>query len=238
MSVMNTNKPSQRIALIAGATGLVGGHCLRALLENELYGKVIALTRQPLLIKHPKLDCRVVDFNDLLAASGELQCDDVFCCLGTTIKQAGSRENFRKVDFDYCMDLAKLGIKSGAGHFLLISAIGASAKSPVFYSRVKGELEQAIEALGFARYSVFQPSFLAGERKETRRAEAIGIEWALKLSSLLVGPFADYSVIKAEALAAAMVATALMDTESQVSGTRRLKYRKIMQLKESLPHSS
>jgi len=227
------NESSQSIALIAGATGLVGGHCLRLLLDCGRYRKVIALTRQPLSLSHPKLDNRVVDFDDLLNQSGELKCDDVFCCLGTTIKQAGSRENFRKVDFDYCVDLAKLGIQGGARHFLLVSAIGASAKSPIFYSRVKGELEQAIEAQGFARYSVFQPSFLAGERKDTRRAEAIGIEWALKLSSLLVGPFADYSVIKAEELAAAMVSAALVDTEREVPGARRLKYRKIMLLNES-----
>jgi len=231
------NKTSQRTALIAGATGLVGGHCLRALLNNDQYGKVIALTRQPLSITHPKLDNQVIDFDELLSGSMELVCDDVFCCLGTTIKQAGSRENFRKVDFAYCLGLAKLSMQGGAEHFLLISAVGASAKSPVFYSRVKGELEQAIEALGFTRYSVFQPSFLAGERKDTRRAEAIGIEYALKLSSLLVGPFANYSVIKAEDLAAAMVSAALVDTESEMPGARRLKYRKIMLLKESLPRS-
>jgi len=221
----------------------VGGHCLGALLNNDRYGKVIALTRQPLLITHPKLEIRLVDFDELLNGSSEINgstelvCDDVFCCLGTTIKQAGSRDNFRKVDFEYCLGLAKLSRQGGAEHFLLISALGASAKSPIFYSRVKGELERAIETLGFTRYSVFQPSFLAGERKDTRRAEAIGIECALKLSSLLVGPFADCSVIKAEDLGAAMVFTALQNTESEMLGTRRLKYREIMRLHESLPRS-
>jgi len=157
-----------------------------------------------------------------------IACDDVFCCLGTTIKQAGSQENFRKVDYDYCLSLAMLGKQAGAEHYLLISAIGSSAKSLVFYSRVKGELEQAVSEVGYDRVSIFQPSFLAGLREDTRRAEAAGINLTLKLSTLLVGPFADYSVIKAEDLGAAMVCTALADTQSKEQTAKRLKYRKIM----------
>lgn len=122
---MNINESSQRIALIAGATGLVGGHCLLFLLNNDLYVKVIALTWRPLSLYREKLDNRVIGFDDMLNESSELICDDVFCCLGTTIKQAGNRTNFRKVDFDYCLDLAKLGTEGGAEHFLLISVIGA-----------------------------------------------------------------------------------------------------------------
>ncbi len=227
------NKSGQRTALLAGATGLVGSHCLRLLLNNQNYDKVIALTRRPLTLLHEKLDNRVIDFDNAVDNTLELSCDDVFCCLGTTIKQAGSRDNFRKVDFDYCLDLAKIGIRGGAKHFLLVSAIGASAKSPIFYSRVKGEVEQAIEALAYERFCIFQPSLLVGERKDTRRAEAIGIECALKLSSLLVGPFANYSAIKADDLAAAMVSRALLDPEDTKVATQRLKYRRIMALTDS-----
>lgn len=228
------SESNQRTALIAGATGLVGDHCLSLLLDSDMYGRVVALTRRPLSISHEKLDNRVIDFDNMFADINELSCDDVFCCLGTTIKQAGSQANFRKVDFDYCLALAKLGLQSGAEHFLLISAVGARVNSRIFYSRVKGELERAIEILGYDQYSIFQPSFLVGEREDTRQAESIGIKFALKLSSLLVGPFADYSAIKAVDLAAAMVSTALLDTEGEMSGLRRLKYRRIMQLKESI----
>lgn len=225
---------NQRTALIAGATGLVGDHCLRFLLNNDRYGKVIALTRRPLSLSHEKLDNRVIDFDNILDGSSDLACDDVFCCLGTTIKQAGSQANFRKVDFDYCLALAKLGLQSGAEHFLLISAVGTSAKSRIFYSRVKGELEQAVEILAYDRCSIFQPSFLVGERDKVRRAESLGIKFALKLSTLLVGPFANYAAIRADDLAAAMVSAALLDTGGEMPRVRRLSYRKIMQLKESL----
>ncbi|MBL4866491.1 MAG: oxidoreductase [Pseudomonadales bacterium] len=222
------NSSNKRTALIAGASGLVGGHCLQSLLNSPVYEKVIALSRQPLTLTHEKLECLIVDFEQIESETSHLVCDDVFCCLGTTIKKAGSQTNFRKVDFDYCLGLAMVGKRGRAEHFLLISAIGARAKSGIFYSRVKGELEQAIEELGFGRFSVFQPSLLAGERKDTRRAEAIGLKLTAKLSSLLVGPLSDYSVIEAKDLGAAMVSAAQAGVSHEVSGAQRLRYREIM----------
>ena len=223
------NNPNERVALIAGATGLVGRHCLQLLLDNPLYGKVIALTRQPFTFSHSKLECKIIDFDQLAAQTGPLSCDDVFCCLGTTIKVAGSQANFRKVDFHYCLELAKLGERSGAEHFLLVSAIGARAKSSIFYSRVKGELEQSIELLQFDRFSIFHPSLLAGHREKSRRAEALGLKLTKKLSSVLIGSLSDYSVIEAKDLGQAMVAVAQAYSVNKNSGIQRLKYRSIME---------
>src|SRR2546422_227594 len=142
-----TTHVARRTALLAGATGLVGGHVLRLLLADESYQKITVLSRRGLPVTSPKLQQRLIDF-DHLADLDVPRVDDVFCCLGTTIKKAGSQEAFRKVDFGYVEALARIAARAGAKQFLLVSAIGADAKSRVFYSRVKGETEAAGEARG------------------------------------------------------------------------------------------
>ncbi len=160
-----------KVALIVGATGLIGGQLLELLLADDRYSKVTALSRKPLPINHFKLDNVVVDFNRLSEYFDRLSADDVFCCLGTTMKQAGSPEAFRKVDFEYPLEIAKITKGLGAKQFLIITALGASKKSSFYYNKVKGEVEEAIGNQGFESYHIFRPSFLQGKRIESRAGE-------------------------------------------------------------------
>lgn len=160
-----------KVALIVGATGLIGGQLLELLLADDRYSKVTALSRKPLSINHSKLDNVVVDFNRLSEYFDRLSADDVFCCLGTTMKQAGSPEAFRKVDFEYPLEIAKITKGLGAKQFLIITALGASKKSSFYYNKVKGEVEEAIGNQGFESYHIFRPSFLQGKRIESRAGE-------------------------------------------------------------------
>lgn len=196
----------QRTALIAGASGLVGGECLRRLLASEAYAKVTVVTRRSMgaATKHPKLREIVVDFARLDSVAAELRADHVFCALGTTIRKAGSQEKFRQVDFEYPRRLAQLALANGARHYSLVSALGASSRSGVFYSRVKGELEDALRAMGWPSLCVLRPSVIAGDRKESRPLERLG-EMVLRF-----GP-ATYRPVAARRIAAAMVATALRE---------------------------
>ena len=134
--------------------------------------------------------------------------DDVFCCLGTTIAKAGSRDAFRKVDFEYIVGLARNARKAGAKRFLVVSSLGANAHSAVFYSRVKGETEQALQAIGFRELHLFQPSLLLGNRHESRMGERIGIAATTFITPLMLGPMRKYRPIEAQAVARAMWKTA------------------------------
>lgn len=160
-----------KTALIAGSTGLIGKQLLQLLLDDAYYTTVKAISRKPLDIVHPKLENIVADLSTLSEQYDRLTADDVFCCLGTTIKQAGSKEAFRKVDYDYPLELARLTKNQGAEQYLIITALGSDAKSGIFYNRVKGEVEKVIEEIGFQSYHIFRPSLLLGERLEKRAGE-------------------------------------------------------------------
>jgi uncharacterized protein YbjT (DUF2867 family) len=173
------------VALIAGTTGLVGNLLLGELLASDAYDQVIALSRKPLANSHPKLVNRVIDFDNLAAHAHELKADDIFCCLGTTIRQAGSQAAFRKVDHDYPLQLARITKEQGARQFLLVTAMGSDKSSSIFYNRVKGEVEEAIGQLGFEAYHIFQPSMLLGERTEQRAGESVGKKVMVALDFLI-----------------------------------------------------
>ena len=160
-----------KVALVAGTTGLIGAQLLDLLLTDDRYSKVIALSRKPIAVNHTKLNNVVVDFERLSEYSDQLTVDDVFCCLGTTMKQAGSPAAFRKVDFDFPLEIAKLTKGSGAKQYFIITALGANKKSSFYYNRVKGEIEDAVDELGFDSYCIFRPSFLQGNRIESRAGE-------------------------------------------------------------------
>lgn len=198
-----------KTALIVGATGLVGKNCLYQLLETKEYSRVIALVRKPLAIKHHQLEQVIVDFDQLEHYKDKMTADDVFCCLGTTIGVAGSQENFRKVDFDYPLQVAEICLKNGAQQFLLVSAMGANAASSIFYNKVKGEIENAIDKLNYSSLQIFQPSLLLGNRKEVRVGELIGKVVMKGLGFLFIGPLKKYKAIEAETVAKAMVKAAL-----------------------------
>ncbi|MBX3493994.1 MAG: oxidoreductase [Parvibaculum sp.] len=201
----------EKTALIAGATGLVGGHLLKLLLADPQYSRVVAVTRRPLQgVASPKLEELVVDFDalDKSLAQKDFPVDDAYCALGTTIKTAGSQEAFRKVDHDYIVAFAKAAKAGGSKRMMLVSSIGADPTSSVFYSRIKGETEQALGVLGFEALHIFRPGLLIGERTESRPAESIGKVVSPVLNALLLGPARAYRSIHAEYVARAMRAAA------------------------------
>ncbi len=199
---------SARMAIVAGASGLVGGHCLRRLLASGLHEQVVAFVRGPLNVTHKRLQQRTVDFDRLGRMSAFPRAQDVFCCLGTTMKKAGSEEAFRKVDYEYVVRLAESSLRTGADRFYLVSSVGADRKSRVFYSRVKGEVEDAVTQMGFSGLHVFRPSLLLGGRPEKRPGEQAGIVLAQLASGLFLGPIRKYRPIKADNVAKAMVVIA------------------------------
>jgi uncharacterized protein YbjT (DUF2867 family) len=194
-----------RSALLLGGSGLVGGHCLELLLRDEAYGRVMALGRRLLPVRHDKLEQHEIDFERLQDFVPLLLAEDVFCCLGTTIKKAGSQAAFRKVDFTHTVELARLSAQSGAEQFLLVSSLGASSQSRVFYSRVKGETEAAIAQLPFKGACFFRPSLLLGQRAEFRLGERLAEKASKLFSFLLKGSWAKYRPVEARAVAAAML---------------------------------
>ncbi len=196
--------------LLVGATGLVGKALLHELLKEPRIAKVTSLVRRPSGITDARLDERVISF-DALGSLELPEVDDAYCALGTTIKVAGSEEAFRLVDFTYPMEIAKKVKAAGAKRFLLVSAIGASRKSSVFYSRTKGECEHAIKELAFDATFLFRPSLLLGEREEKRAGEGVGKALATVLGPLLLGPLKQYRAISGETVARAMVRAAFSD---------------------------
>ena len=199
-----------RSAAIAGATGLVGGHLLEQLLADPAYERVVVLVRTPPARSHGKLEVRQVDFDRIGEQARGLEVQDVYCALGTTIKKAGSPEAFRKVDFEYVHELAK-AVRPSAEQFLLVSALGASAKSSVFYNRTKGEVEAAVAALSFRGTHVFRPSFLEGERTERRIGEKIGIAFGHVVGLLPIAPLRRIRPVEARVVAATMIRVAKRD---------------------------
>ncbi len=191
-----------------GATGLIGGLCLDELLKEDRYGGVIALVRRPLGLSHDKLREVVVDFSRPESYSG-LRCDDVFSCLGTTTARTPSRQDYRRVDFDIPLAVARAALERGASRLLLVTSVGADAKSSVFYTRLKGELEEAASALPFEAVHIFRPSFLLGDRDEKRPAEKIFLKIIPFLDPLFLGPARVYRSIPAAVVAKAMVRAAL-----------------------------
>jgi uncharacterized protein YbjT (DUF2867 family) len=160
-----------RTALLAGSTGLIGKQLLQILLDSDRYDVVKALTRSQLEITHPKLVVIKVDYAKLEDHKSDLQADDVFCCLGTTMAKAKSKKKFREIDFVYPFSLAKIAKERGAKQFLVVSALGADKRSSIYYNQVKGELEDALPTLNFDALHIFRPSLLLGLREEKRPGE-------------------------------------------------------------------
>jgi uncharacterized protein YbjT (DUF2867 family) len=201
---MNT---SPRAALIAGATGLVGSRLLDRLLADERYARVVALTRRDLAVSDARLDVRPARFDALAEVLGDLHGTqpDVYCCLGTTIAKAGSQEAFRAVDFDAVVALARWAKAAQARRFLLVSAMGADARSRVFYNRVKGEAEDAVRREGPASVVVLRPGLLDGPRAEFRLGERVGLALTRPLRGILP---AVLKPVHADDVAAAMLEAA------------------------------
>jgi len=201
----------QKTALLAGATGLIGSQLLPLLLQSERYAKVIVVGRRAVPMLHPKLVQVVTEFDKLEAARFKLIADDVYCCLGTTMRQAGSKEAFFKVDFLYVVQLAALAAGNFAAQLLVVSSMGADAESRIYYSRVKGEMEAAVRQTPFRVIHIFRPALLLGERAAPRLGERLGAVVLLLLRPLLRGPLLKYRPVTGAAVAAAMLRAAEED---------------------------
>jgi uncharacterized protein YbjT (DUF2867 family) len=203
---------SERHALLLGATGLVGGHVLRLVLDDSRWTRVTVLARREGGVTHAKLDWRVVHFDDERTWRDDVRVTDLFDCMGTTIKQAGSRAAFRRADLDIPLAVARAAHAQGATHLSVVSSLGADPRSRVFYSRVKGELEESVRGIGFASVHLLRPSLLLGARSQPRAGERVG-EVALDLlSPLLVGGLRKYRAIRGEDVARALLALAVAPT--------------------------
>jgi uncharacterized protein YbjT (DUF2867 family) len=199
----------QKTALLVGASGLVGSFCLDILLQAHQYSKVISVGRKVLPVQHAKLQQLVIDFDQFAHHKQSLTADDIYCCLGTTIKKAGSRDNFYKVDFTYVTQLATMTSANYASQFLVVSSLGANADSTIFYSRVKGQMENAVKPLPFLAVHIFQPSLLLGPRQEKRMGEQVASVLMDAFKFAMIGPLQKYKPTAAEDVAKAMVYTAL-----------------------------
>lgn len=190
-----------RTAVIAGASGLVGSHLLELLLTDDTWDRVVSIGRRELDREHPKLEQMIVPF----PAIGELpHSDDVFCCLGTTMKKAGGRNAFKVIDHDAVTQVAGSAFRNGATQFLHVTAIGASPKSKIYYNRIKGDTEYFVDAMGIPTTVAFRPSMLDGDRDEHRLGEEVGLRVMRRLAPVL----GKYRPTLALDVAKAMVAEA------------------------------
>ncbi len=205
---MKTSKAKYRSALIAGASGLTGSHLLQFLIKSPEYNEIHVLSRKPLELKNKKIFEHIFDFNNEKSYKKLPKVDDVFCCLGTTIKKAGSREEFSKVDYTYTVNIAKSCSDKSAQRIFLISSLGADSRSKIFYSRIKGLTEEALQKLSYKKVLIFRPSLLLGNRKEYRTGEHIGSIVMKALSPFMAGPLSAYRAIESETVARAMLISA------------------------------
>ncbi|WNF38167.1 NAD-dependent epimerase/dehydratase family protein [Bacillaceae bacterium IKA-2] len=204
---------ARKTALLVGATGLVGGQLLNVLLANDEYEKVISISRRALEMTDTKLQQHIVDFDQLDTYDDFFRVDTVFCALGTTMKQAKTKEQFVKVDFDYPLAVANLAKKNGVKQFFLVTAMGANQHSRIFYNQVKGNIEAAIKELSIPTFYIIRPSLLLGKRHETRFAEDLSQTITNRLPSLFKGPLQKYKPNQAEAVASAMYKLSLSDEQ-------------------------
>ena len=223
--------PEGKVALLAGGSGLVGGYVISAILDAPDFARVYAVTRRQLNREHFRLANRIVQFDQIETQLKGLKCNVALCCLGTTIRSAGSPEAFRKVDFDYTLAFARAAKAAGAQRFVLVSSTDADSKSKRLYLRTKGETELALEQMGFAALDILQPSVLLGLRREMRPAELIAQAFMPIVNPFLVGGRERLRAISARTVAMAVIGAA----RSQRRGTTRYAYGAIKALAKTKP---
>jgi uncharacterized protein YbjT (DUF2867 family) len=194
-----------KTAIVIGASGLVGTELVKKLLQDDSFTEVKLFLRKPLELSHQKLIQHSIDFNSIAKYADLITGDVVFCCMGTTIKTAGSKENFIKVDYTYVVNFAHVAKQNGAEKFILVSSMGADKNSTNFYLKVKGDVESDITRLKFKNLIVVRPSMLLGDRKEFRLGELIAKKIMMGLGFLFVGKLKKYKAIQASTVATAMI---------------------------------
>jgi uncharacterized protein YbjT (DUF2867 family) len=215
-----------KLVLLAGASGFVGSYLLEALLGTPDVGRVFAITRRPLGREHPRLANRIVQFDKLQSQLQGITCHLALCCLGTTLRQAGSQQEFRRVDLDYVLAFAAVAKAAQAQRFIVVSSVAANPQSKNFYLRTKGEMEAGLVATGFPALDIFQPGVLLGWRRQARPLERVASLAMPLLNPLLFGTREQYRGIPARTVAAAMVGA----TRSVRKGVQRYTYSGIKAL--------
>jgi uncharacterized protein YbjT (DUF2867 family) len=200
-------------AVIAGASGLVGSELLSILLQSTQYDEVLILVRKELPVQHKKLVQLIVDFDNLDQHQQVINGHVIFCCLGSTKSKTPNLLIYRKIDHDYPVKLAQIAVKNNMPHFHLVSAIGANSKSGNFYTKMKGETENDVQAAGIRSLHIYQPSLLTGNRKEHRLAERIATSIMKVIDPLLIGGLQKYRSIAAATVAIAMFKQSLNQEE-------------------------
>ncbi len=206
----------KKTAILFGATGLTGSLLLTKLIQDERYETIKVFTRSVPDARSDKLQIINIDLEDLEKYSDEISGNDLFCCLGTTIKKAGTKDNFRKVDLEWPALIASIAHKNGVPNFLMISSIGADPGSSNFYLRTKGEAEKAVQQYDFKKTVILRPSMLLGKRKEFRLLEELGKIIMKPVKLILRGKLKKYRPIDAERVAKAMIKFANTTTSKYV----------------------
>ncbi len=215
---------NNRIALILGATGLIGGECVRQALASGNYSEVIVFGRRKLSLAHSRLTQIVGPLADASKLLNGCKAHDVFCCLGTTIKKAKTKSAFKTIDYQYPVEIAEIMRENGAEHFCVVSAAGANPTSYFFYNRVKGELEKTLQSLDYPYLTVMRPSLLTGERDEYRLGESVSAAVGSLIRPLMKGVLLEISPVEAQKVAQVMVGEA----EKLTNG---LRYQNILVIK-------
>lgn len=215
-------------AIITGATGLIGNNLLHQLLNHPSYSKVTAIVRTEIPLQHPKFKQLVVDFDRIENHHDYIKGDVVFCALGTTKSKTPDQEQYRKIDYQYPLDIAFIAHQNGITQYHLVSSLGANANSSVYYTKLKGEVERDLKSIPFKAVHIYRPSLLDGDRKEHRNAERFMIGLMRVLNPLLIGSLKKYRSIKIETVASAMLKQSL----KQLDGIYTYDSDQIVQLGE------
>ena len=221
----------QKTVLLAGASGYVGSLALEALLDSSDVSRVFAVTRRPLGREHPRLANRIVRFEQIESLLKGINCQVALCALGTTMRQAGSEQAFRQVDVDAVLAFARTAKAAQAERFVVVSSAGADVASKNFYLRTKGEMEQALTAVGFPSLDILQPSLLLGWRGEFRPLELAASVVTPLVNLFLTGKREHWRAIPARTVAEAMVGV----TRSGRRGVQRYTYSAIETLSRVKP---
>jgi len=205
-----------KTALVFGSTGLIGSYLVQSLRKSNAYDKIVIFQRKAAATLDPKTQYVQLDFDKLTEYSNLIKGDDVFCCLGTTMRKARSKPAFRKVDYEYPAEIGRLAKANGVGGYFLVSSIGADPASPNFYLQTKGDTERALQQLNFLRLGIFRPSLLLGNRNESRFGERLAQSFYPLFHWLLQGELKKYRGIPASDVAKAMVYVAVHGCESKI----------------------
>ena len=200
-------------AIVIGATGLVGSQLVRELLEDNRFETVTVFARRKSERSHPKLKEQIVDFNKIDKWADQIKGDVLFSAMGTTLKRAGGKEAQYKIDYTYQYEVAKAAARNGVSKYVLISSAGANFKSKIFYSRMKGELDEAVRKLNFNKIVILRPSILDGDRQEKRAAESVSLKISRWLTKFI---FKKYRPIKDQTVARAMI-NSILDEDKKAS---------------------